>query len=72
MHILHAAFDSLTLKKMNIKALNTHLKIHFLADCFLNEKAAIDDRVTKITYVLQEVIKKSTSWTKLLNYAKNF
>ncbi len=48
-------------KKMNTEALNTHLKIHFPVDHFLNDKTVIDDRVTEITYALQKVIKKSTS-----------
>ncbi len=54
-------------KKMNTEALNAHLRIHFPVDYFLNNKTAIDDRVTEITHMLQEVIKKFTSWAKLLN-----
>jgi len=46
---------------MNTKALNTHLKVHLFVDCFLDNKTAIDDRVTEITHALQEVIKKFTS-----------
>ncbi len=46
---------------MNIEALNIHLKIHLLIDCFLDDKTAIDDKVAEITYVLQEIIKKFTS-----------
>ncbi len=56
-------------KKMNIKALNAHLRIHFFIDHSLNDKTAINDRVVKITHILQEVIKKSTSWAKSLNWA---
>ncbi len=48
-------------KKMNTEALNAHLKIHFLIDHSFNDKTAIDDRVVEITYVLQEIIEKSTS-----------
>ena len=48
-------------KKMNTEALNAHLRIHFLVDYSFDNKTIIDDRVTEITYVLQEVIKKSTS-----------
>ncbi len=48
-------------KKMNTEALNTHLRIHLFIDCFLDDKTAIDDRVTEITHALQEVIEKSTS-----------
>ncbi len=56
-------------KKMNIKALNAYLRIHFFIDHSLNDKTAINDRVVKITHILQEVIKKSTSWAKSLNWA---
>ena len=59
-------------KKMNIEVLNAHLKIHLLINCFLNDKTAIDDRVIEITHALQEVIEKSTSWTKSLNWAQDF
>jgi len=48
-------------KKMNIEALNTHLRIHLFVNHSLNDRTAIDDRVVEITYVLQEVIEKSTS-----------
>ncbi len=48
-------------KKINTEALNTHLRIHLLIDCFLNDKTAINDRVAEITHVLQKVIKKFTS-----------
>ncbi len=53
-------------KKMNTEALNTHLRIHLLIDCFLNDRTAINDKVVKITYVLQKIIKKFISWAKLL------
>ncbi len=53
-------------KKMNTEALNTHLRIYFLVDHFLNNKTVINDRVAEITYVLQEIIKKFTSWAKSL------
>jgi len=46
---------------MNTEALNTHLKIHFLINHFLNDKTAIDDKVAEITHMLQEIIEKSTS-----------
>ncbi len=59
-------------KKMNTEALNTYLKIHLFIDHFLNDKTAIDDKVAKITHVLQDVIEKFTSWTKLLNWAQDF
>jgi len=45
---------------MNTKALNTHLKIHFLIDHSFNNKTVIDNKVAEITYALQEVIKKFT------------
>ncbi len=51
-------------KKMNTEALNTHLRIHLFIDCFLEDKTAIDDRVTEITHALQEIIEKFTSWAK--------
>jgi len=54
-------------KKMNIEALNTHLRIHLFVDHSLNDRIAINNKVVKITHVLQEVIKKFTSWTKSLN-----
>ncbi len=53
-------------KKMNTEALNTHLRIHLLIDCFLDNKTVINDRVAEITHMLQEIIKKFTSWTKSL------
>ncbi len=59
-------------KKMNTEALNFHLRIHLFVDCFLDDKTAIDDRVAEITYVLQKIIKKSTSWAKLLIQAWDF
>jgi len=46
---------------MNTKALNAHLRIHLLIDHSFKDKTAIDDRVTEITYALQEIIEKSTS-----------
>ncbi len=48
-------------KKMNIKALNTHLRIHFFVDHSLNDKTAINNKVVEITHALQKVIEKSTS-----------
>jgi hypothetical protein len=73
---LHTFFiQSLTCwlwKKMNMKSLSIHLRIYLTADCSLNDKAAINDRVIKITYILQEVIKKSTFWAKSLNHVKDF
>jgi len=59
-------------KKMNIKALNAHLRIHILVNHSLNDKTAIDDRVVEITHALQEVIEKFTSWAKSLNRAQDF
>jgi len=46
---------------MNIKALNIHLRIHFLIDYFLDDKTVINDKVTEITHVLQEIIEKFIS-----------
>ncbi len=48
-------------KKMNIEALNAHLRIHLFVDHSLNDKTAIDNRVVEIIHALQEVIEKSTS-----------
>jgi len=48
-------------KKMNTEALNAHLRIHLFIDYFLDDKTVIDNRVAKITYMLQEIIKKFTS-----------
>ncbi len=59
-------------KKMNTEALNIYLRIHLFVDCFLDDKTAIDDRVTEITHVLQEIIEKFTSWAKSLNWAQDF
>ncbi len=59
-------------KKMNIEALNAHLRIHLFVDRFLDDKTAIDDRVTEITHVLQEIIEKFTSWAKSLIQAWDF
>ncbi len=59
-------------KKMNTEALNIHLKIHLFIDCFLNDKTAINNKVVKITHILQEVIEKFTSETKLLIQAQDF
>ena len=59
-------------KKINTEALNTHLRIHLFVNCSLDDKTAIDDRVAELTHELQEVIKKSTSWTKSLNQAQDF
>ncbi len=53
-------------KKMNTEALNIHLRIHLFVDHFLDNKTAINDRVAEITHVLQEIIKKFTSWAKSL------
>ncbi len=73
---LHTSFMQLTThqlwKKMNTEALNAHLRIHFLIDHSFNNKTAIDDRVAEITHALQEIIKKFTSWAKLLNWASDF
>ncbi len=59
-------------KKMNMKALNIYLRIHFFTNHSLNDKTAINDRVAKITYMLQKVIKKSTFWAKSSNYVWDF
>jgi len=59
-------------KKINTEALNAHLRIHLLINCFLDDKTAIDDRVAEITHVLQKVIEKFTSWAKSLNWAQDF
>jgi len=57
---------------MNTEALNIHLKIYLFIDCFLNDKTAINNKVVKITHILQEVIEKFTSETKLLIQAQDF
>jgi len=59
-------------KKMNIEALNVHLRIHLFIDHSFDDKTAINDKVTEITHALQEIIKKSTSWAKSLNWAWDF
>ncbi len=59
-------------KKMNTEALSAYLQIHLLSDHSLNSKAEMNDRVTKIIRVLQEIIEKSTLWAKSLNWARNF
>ena len=73
---LHTFFMQLTTrrlwKKMNTEALNTHLRIHLFVDRFLDDKTAIDDRVTEITHALQKIIEKSISWAKLLIQAWDF
>jgi len=43
-----------------MKTLNAYLRIYLTVDHSLNDKAAINDKVIKITYILQEVIEKST------------
>ncbi len=48
-------------KKMNTEALNAHLRIHLFVNHSFDDKTVINDRVTEITYVLQEIIEKSTS-----------
>ncbi len=62
---LHTSFMQLTThwlwKKMNTEALNAHLRIHFFINHFLDDKTAIDDRVTEITHMLQKIIEKFTS-----------
>ncbi len=59
-------------KKMNTEALSVYLQIHLSSDCFLNSRAEINDRTTKIIRVLQEIIEKSTLWAKSLNQARDF
>jgi len=59
-------------KKMNTEALSAHLRIHLPADRPLNDRAAVDDRVTEITRVLQEAIEEFTSWAKPSNRARDF
>ena len=54
-------------KKLNTETLNAYLWIHLLLDYSLNSKAEMNDRVTKIIRVLQEIIEKSTLWAKSLN-----
>ncbi len=39
-------------KKMNTEVLNAHLRIHLFIDHLLNDKTAINDKVTEITYAL--------------------
>jgi len=45
---------------MNTKALNVYLQIHFLSDHSLNSKAEMNDKVTEIIRILQEIIEKFT------------
>jgi len=59
-------------KKMNTEALSAYLQIHLSSDHFLNSKAEINDRATKIIRVLQEIIEKFTLWAKSLNQARDF
>jgi len=59
-------------KKMNTEALNIHLRIYLFVDHSLDDKTAIDDRVTEITHALQKIIEKSTSWAKSLIQAWDF
>ncbi len=59
-------------KKMNTEALSAYLQIHLSSDHFLNSKAEINDRVTEIIRILQEIIEKFTFWAKSLNWARNF
>jgi len=47
-------------KKMNTEALSAYLQIHLSSDHFLNSKAEINDRVTEIIRILQEIIEKFT------------
>ncbi len=54
-------------KKMNTEALSAYLQIHLSSDCSLNNRAEMNDRVTKIIKVLQETIKKFTLWAKSSN-----
>ncbi len=59
-------------KKMNTETLSTYLQIHLLSDHSLNSKAEMNDRVTEIIRVLQEIIEKSTLWAKSSNWARDF
>jgi hypothetical protein len=45
---------------MNTEALSAYLRIHFLSDHSLNSRAEMNDRVTEIIKVLQEIIEKFT------------
>ncbi len=54
-------------KKLNTEALNAYLWIHLSSDHSLNSKAEMNDRVTEIIKVLQEIIKKFTLWAKSSN-----
>jgi len=45
---------------MKTEALSAYLQIHLLSDHSLNSKAEMNDRVTEIIRVLQEIIEKST------------
>lgn len=47
-------------KKMNMNALNVYLRMHLSVDCFLNNETTINDRIKKITRMLQKVIKNFT------------
>ena len=46
---------------MNTETLNAHLRIYLFIDHLLDNKIAINDKVTEITHMLQEVIEKFTS-----------
>ena len=59
-------------KKMNTEALSAYLQIHFSSDHSLNSRAEMNDRVTKIIRVLQEIIEKSTFWAKSSNWVRDF
>ncbi len=37
---------------MNAEVLNTHLRIHFFINCFLNDKMIINNKVAEIIYAL--------------------
>ncbi len=47
-------------KKMNTEALNAYLQIHLSSNYSLNSRVEMNDRVTEIIKVLQEIIEKST------------
>ena len=59
-------------KKMKTEALSAYLQIHLLSDHSLNSKAEMNDRVTEIIRVLQEIIEKSTFWAKSSNWVRDF
>jgi hypothetical protein len=55
---------------MNTEALSAYLQIHLSSNHFLNSKAEINDRMTEIIKVLQE-IKITVNYMKNTKYIKD-